>query len=274
MSGQTPEQAVTKFGPDEVLKYKCPFCGHIKAFAIKAVASGISTVCEGCGAHLECAPQSFDLTGVVSFTYTCSNESKIVQVVERPDGIWVFLDDDEKALPSSLDFDSDRSVAIIVGSMIEARIKKSLLARFKRDKAVEGRMFSASGALGTFSGKIDLAKLFGLISDQAYKDLMIFKDIRNDFAHKLWIRNFSSDSVRDKSMNFTLIDEYVGQTEAGKSGGHVRLVDSGEHEQEIMFVQHAKERKKLPKERYLMTAQLISIRFGPCELLQYPLPLI
>jgi hypothetical protein len=244
------------------------------AFSIKAVGAGINTTCEGCGAHVESPPNAYILNTVGSFKYSVGNESQIVQVVQRPDGVWVFLDDDEKALLASIDFDSDRSVAVMVGSMIEARIKKALVARLKRDKAIEGRMFSASGALGTFSAKIDLAKLFGLISEAAYKDLIIFKDIRNDFAHKLWIRTFSSDSVRDKSHNLRLINAYVGDTKAGTVGGNVRMFDTGNDEKEIMRVEHAAQRKKFPKERFLMTAQLISIRFGPCELLHYPLPLI
>jgi hypothetical protein len=100
------------------------------------------------------------------------------------------------------------------------------------------------------------------------------KDIRNDFAHDLSIRNFQSQGVKDQASNLRLIEEYVGETEPGVSGGRVRLADVGEHGKEIMFVQHANLRKKSAKERYLMTAQLLSIRFGPCDFAQYPVPLI
>ena len=45
------------------------------------------------------------------------------------------------------------------------------------------QLFDGTGALATFSAKIDIAYAFGLIGTQERADLHIIRKIRNDFAH-------------------------------------------------------------------------------------------
>jgi hypothetical protein len=53
------------------------------------------------------------------------------------------LDKGEESILETLDFDSDRAVAIVTGSMIETRLERAIRNRFQRDNAIEERFFSA-----------------------------------------------------------------------------------------------------------------------------------
>jgi hypothetical protein len=42
----------------------------------------------------------------------------------------------------------------------------------------------------------------------------------------------------------------------------------------VIFVKHADSRKRRAKDRYLMTAQIFTVRFATADLTYFPLPLI
>jgi hypothetical protein len=107
----------------------------------------------------------------------------------------------------------------------------------------------------------------------AFDDLRRFKDIRNDFAHKLDIKYFDSESIRDSASNFKLIDEYVAETELD-ADGRAKSANFALDAKPAIFALHASMRKKNPRDRYLMTAQLFTIKLAPSDLKNYPLPLI
>jgi hypothetical protein len=56
-------------------------------------------------------------------------------------------------------------------------------------------MFKGYGPLATFSAKIELAYLMGVISAQERRDLLIIKDVRNEFAHRPDERTFGSQRI-------------------------------------------------------------------------------
>jgi transposase-like protein len=124
-----------------------------------------------------------------------------------------------------------------------------------------------------FATKIDMAFANGLISRNAFLDLVRLKDIRNDFAHHLNIKNFNSQSIRDSAANFILINDYVAETELDSEGKMI-FANLAFDAKPAIHALHANQRKKNPRERYVMTAQLLTIRFAPCDLINYPLPFI
>jgi DNA-binding MltR family transcriptional regulator len=147
---------------------------------------------------------------------------------------------------------SDRAVAIIAGSLVEARVRTALEETFHRNASIENEMFRSSGPLGSFSAKIKLAFLVGIISKEAYKELETLKDIRNRFAHYLDIKDFKSERICVWCNNLKLIEKYFQEAKP-----HTDLPNP--HNLHLVMGINGKRRKlRSPKWRYMMTAMLLS----------------
>jgi hypothetical protein len=173
---------------------------------------------------------------------------------------WSVTHDDEKVAIDELYYHaSDRAIGIVVGSIIEMRvtallkdnmIKEQDSAKLKGE-TIHSKMFHSSAPLGSFSAKIRLAYLLKLVNEHALRDLENLKDIRNLFAHDLSIGSFDIQVVIDKCKNFTLCDRYVRDSEGGAHGdGSAQF---------IYEVKNAAERLKTAKDRYVLTAQVLSL---------------
>jgi DNA-binding MltR family transcriptional regulator len=245
----------------DLLLITCPACQDKRATPAKSLLRGLNYICEGCGMRVQSSPNSDIPSGVIGAQR--GHENLNIQVIKRPDGVWVFLDDGEKSILSTLDLDSERAIGIVIGSMIENRLQRAMLAKFHRSKQIEERLLQASGPLGSFSAKIDLACLIGLISTEAHHDLMVLKDIRNRFAHDLSILNFASQQIRDKAQNFKLLNSYVAEAEI--IDGKQMFANMDPSAKPALFTTHLRVRKQEAKDRYLLTAQLLTIKFATCE---------
>lgn len=63
-------------------------------------------------------------------------------------------------------------------------------------------IFSGSGALATFSGKIEMAYYLGHIAEEEYKELNTIRQIRNEFAHAIdHTLAFDTPRISDKIQN-------------------------------------------------------------------------
>jgi DNA-binding MltR family transcriptional regulator len=78
--------------------------------------------------------------------------------------------------------DSDRAAGLVAAAIVEQRLEEVMKFWLEKDLEVQEKLFRVSGPLGTFSVKIDLAYLMGIITSEGRKDLIRMKDIRNDFA--------------------------------------------------------------------------------------------
>jgi DNA-binding MltR family transcriptional regulator len=152
---------------------------------------------------------------------------------------------------------SDRALGIIGASLVEIHLTKLIQQAFITETKIgdkhtaQEEMFRSSGALGTFSTKINLAYLMGMISAEFFKDLNIMREIRNRFAHYTEIGSFEHEQVSSRCRNFTLVDKYVIDPDNGVHGDPSALFGyqrSG-----------AAEALKIPKERYVLSAQIFSI---------------
>jgi len=159
-----------------------------------------------------------------------------------------------------IEFDSDRAAGVVAGSIAERRLEDALQSIMKTDRPEIARnLFRPSGALGPFSTKIDLAYMLHMLSDDAYKDMVNLKNIRNDFAHDLGMDTFEVPSVSDRCKNFVLVDRHVGsvpglshendETNTVRPNPYIGLPDYKAKLAEARF-------------RYMMTAQLLSFRLG------------
>jgi hypothetical protein len=262
---------ITVASPDDVLLIICPGCGHRKSITMRLLAAGANYVCDGCELRVRTGMNTTPSWAVIEARRTTGETFKCFAIL-RNDGLWLFLDEGELSVLQNLDNDSERAIAIVIGSMIETRLQRAIVARFRRNQALESSLFRPSGPLGTFSTKIDLACLMGLLSDEGHRDLKILKDIRNSFAHDLSIRDFSSRAIADKAANFKLIDSYVSEASPGPPGQKDVILDPAA--KPCIFVRNAAIRLQQPKDRYLFTAQLITVKLATCDDPQAPWPLL
>ena len=169
-----------------------------------------------------------------------------------------------------IEFDSDRAAGLVAAAIAEQRLEEALRSRFRFDNlTVSQGLFQPSGALGPFSTKIDLAHLLGILSDEAHRDLINLKNVRNSFAHKLHLDSFDAQSIKDRCMNFALIDRYVGPVPPMAAAHDPK-------EPTLYLGLPDYEQKKIdPRFRYVMTAQIFSFILGAgSDDPSKPLPLI
>jgi hypothetical protein len=107
------------------------------------------------------------------------------------------------------DGESDRSIVLVMGSLVETCLERALKHRLRKDAKLSNELFNFSGPLGTFSSKIKIAYMMGMISEIAYKDLITYKDIRNKFAHTIDMIDFDTLSISAKCSNFKLPEIFV-----------------------------------------------------------------
>jgi DNA-binding MltR family transcriptional regulator len=152
---------------------------------------------------------------------------------------------------------SDRALGIIAASLVEIHLTKLLKQAFIEEtrtggkETIEDRMFQSSGPFGSFSAKIRMAYLMGIISEEFFKNLEIMREIRNRFAHYTEMGSFEIQEISSRCFNFTLVDKYISDQNAGLHG----------HPSALFLYEKpgAESLLKRPKERYVFSAQIFSM---------------
>jgi hypothetical protein len=91
-----------------------------------------------------------------------------------------------------------RVTAIVGGAMIDNYLTLAILARMRPiGNTMHEDLFEGYGPLSTFSAKIDIGFAINLYNDGARHDLRIINTIRNQFAHNLYVREFTETKIRD-----------------------------------------------------------------------------
>lgn len=102
--------------------------------------------------------------------------------------------------------ESDRGCALMAAAYLDAELEKTLRQNLVDNKKVQNLVFSNNGPLASFSGKIDLAYLLGLIPSDARHDLHHLRKIRNHFAHNPQVIRFSDSSISDRCRELKLVN--------------------------------------------------------------------
>jgi len=111
-----------------------------------------------------------------------------------------------QAFRDSLDLETDRGCAIIAASYVDDQLAEMLKAHFVESKRLIKEVFSGSGALSTFSPRIDMSFLSGHISKAVQRELHLIRGIRNKFATLLILcRSQSLRSNNNAELWLTLI---------------------------------------------------------------------
>ena len=118
----------------------------------------------------------------------------------KSDKLYEELTELSKPFWDSLEKESDRAVAVIVGCLLDNILDKLLRAFFVKDPQVRN-LFTNDHILRTFFAKINIAYFSGLISSVVYHDLKLIGEIRNRFAHEVTSGLSFNDKVIVQKIN-------------------------------------------------------------------------
>lgn len=113
-----------------------------------------------------------------------------------------------------LEHDSDRAAGVVAGTFVEQRLTELLRSRWPKTPLatkLDEKLTHSSSPLGSFSVKIDVAHLFGLITETARNELQQMKEIRNRFAHRLDISSFTHQEISSRCSNLNLFTTVIGK---------------------------------------------------------------
>lgn len=115
------------------------------------------------------------------------------------------------ALVQEIENQTDRGAAIVGAAWVEEELYAAAKSFLEQDNKAWDRLFRKSGPLSSFSAKIDLARLLGIISAVIASDLHIIRDVRNEFAHSVLDRNnlapsFSAPHIKDKCLALRCVE--------------------------------------------------------------------
>jgi DNA-binding MltR family transcriptional regulator len=99
---------------------------------------------------------------------------------------------------SALHQESDRGCALIVAAFLDTELEDLLRVKLVRDAKVLDELLGQSRPVATFSARIDLAYLAGLIPLNAHRELHLIRRIRHDFAHSPVATTFETSGVASR----------------------------------------------------------------------------
>lgn len=113
----------------------------------------------------------------------------------------------EETFKEALSNEPDRGAVLVAAAYLEEKLELLLYVYFQSEKAfhnkasINGKEFntafeellgSPSKPLGSFSSKINLVYLLGLLTEWEYRDLETIRKIRNNFAHQIESASFKN----------------------------------------------------------------------------------
>lgn len=102
---------------------------------------------------------------------------------------------------AELDKETDRGCVLLSSSLIDVELERLFKMYLVDDEKSFEKIFKNTGGLATFSSKIEMLYLIGLLTQRMKDDLHIIRKIRNKFAHSAEPIDFSTNSISDLSKN-------------------------------------------------------------------------
>jgi DNA-binding MltR family transcriptional regulator len=154
---------------------------------------------------------------------------------------------------------SDRAAAILAVSFLEDRLAALLQAWLVDEPNIISKMFGGSGPLATFSAKIDMALLLGVLEKSRHRELHLIRDIRNKFAHGLEALTFETPRIRDQCENFSppvfSDPPYIDAAELEK------IKQTNFDQWMVGWISAASSGPDTPRERYLIAVRMNYLNF-------------
>lgn len=97
--------------------------------------------------------------------------------------------------------ETDRGTALVIGAYLDDLLAGMLRKHFVNDPTVVEDLLGVDRPLGTFSSRIKLSYCLGLIRRDQWKDLDIFRKIRNACGHTHLTVSFDKSPIKDLCRN-------------------------------------------------------------------------
>lgn len=101
--------------------------------------------------------------------------------------------------------ESDRAAVILASSQLDDLLANAIALRMGESTDILAaeveRIFRASGPLGSFSARAEVANLFGIIQNETYEQLTILREMRNACAHSKHPITFNDPLLRNVAMH-------------------------------------------------------------------------
>lgn len=91
--------------------------------------------------------------------------------------------------------ETDRGCALMAAAYLDEELKSLLQAKLVDDRKSVTKVFAFNGPLGSFSARIDMVFLLGLLPKSAKSDLHRLRSIRNQFAHEVEPITFEHENI-------------------------------------------------------------------------------
>lgn len=144
--------------------------------------------------------------------------------------------------------ETDRACGVLGASMLDVRLEALFLRRLH---AFQDELLGFGGPLGTFSGRIKIARALHWISDDVRKDLDTVRDIRNKFAHSPDHRlSFSDQSIAATCRNLRSARAFL-------AGVEERIADPGPRLSAQVFA-GVRDTFAAPRQRFQLAVSFIS----------------
>ncbi len=120
-----------------------------------------------------------------------------------------FVELDVLVFRRELTRETDRGAALFATAHLEDKLAQVLRAFLVDDTSASDPLFRGTAALATFSARIDVSYLLGLIPTSARRDLHLIRRIRNEFAHSSSILRFDEGPIaaRCRELHFVSLAE-------------------------------------------------------------------
>jgi DNA-binding MltR family transcriptional regulator len=103
---------------------------------------------------------------------------------------------------------TERGAALMSAASLDAKLVDVLKAHMI-NSSLKAMMFREGGPLGSFSTRIRLAYLLGIISKPVYHELEIVREIRNKFAHRLDVFDFSHQEIKEQCDKLIIVRSFL-----------------------------------------------------------------
>jgi DNA-binding MltR family transcriptional regulator len=110
------------------------------------------------------------------------------------------------AFRRELSHESDRGMALFATAHLDDRLGTVLRAFLVDDTTVAEPLFNGTAAFATFSARIDVSYLLGLIPVAARRDLHLIRKIRNDFAHGTSVLRFEEGAIASRCLELHFVN--------------------------------------------------------------------
>lgn len=98
--------------------------------------------------------------------------------------------------------DTDQGCILLAAAYLDVGLQELLKGHFVQDRKLAEELLGNSRPIGSFSARIDLTFLLGLIGRRVHRDLHLVRKIRNICAHSLQPVEFSNREIDQRCNQF------------------------------------------------------------------------